>query len=330
MDSSLTILLVFNNTIQPELFRSVHVYCRKLLDGDEREEAVVEREFVLSQSGSYMEMNCTPILTSLNLCVADVCEGYKNGVWLCVFAFHAHHTPQFKHIPSILLLTRNSKLKAIPNLLNDLQIIYKLELKAEVDDDLPDSAKQESQRNGYGNQSPQKVLPVFDQDLNCLPFDEGTTELIDDKTNVESLPGFAAKKRRAQSDHIAKLALPDLVKYFDLPIVEASRSLNIGLTVLKRKCREFGIPRWPHRKIKSLDNLIHDLEEEAKHQESKDKVVAMGMVKRQRMLECEKENIEKKPFMDIQTETKRFRQDMFKRRYRARAVERQSSSVSST
>ncbi|XP_072069469.1 uncharacterized protein [Arachis hypogaea] len=34
----------------------------------------------------------------------------------------------------------------------------------------------------------------------------------------------------------------------------------------------------------------------------------MAMVRRQRMLECEKENMEKKPFMDIQTETKRFRQ----------------------
>ncbi|XP_072069470.1 uncharacterized protein [Arachis hypogaea] len=32
----------------------------------------------------------------------------------------------------------------------------------------------------------------------------------------------------------------------------------------------------------------------------------MAMVRRQRMLECEKENMEKKPFMDIQTETKRF------------------------
>ncbi|RYR53104.1 hypothetical protein Ahy_A06g028021 [Arachis hypogaea] len=48
--------------------------------------------------------------------------------------------------------------------------------------------------------------------------------------------------------------------------------------------------------------------EEAKHQEPKDKVAAMAMVRRQRILECEKENMEKKPFMDIQTETKRFRQ----------------------
>ncbi|XLU60686.1 hypothetical protein S245_019895, partial [Arachis hypogaea] len=48
-------------------------------------------------------------------------------------------------------------------------------------------------------------------DLNCRPLDENTNELIDKKTNVESLPDFGAKKRRAQSDHIAKIALPNLV-----------------------------------------------------------------------------------------------------------------------
>lgn len=68
------------------------------------------------------------------------------------------------------------------------------------------------------------------------------------------------KKKRAASKDVASIGLAYLVKYFDVPIVEASKNLKVGLTVLKRKCREFGIPRWPHRKIKSLDNLIHDLQ----------------------------------------------------------------------
>lgn len=68
------------------------------------------------------------------------------------------------------------------------------------------------------------------------------------------------KKKRAASEDIARIALEDLAKYFDLPILEASRNLKVGLTVLKKKCREFGIPRWPHRKIKSLDGLIHELQ----------------------------------------------------------------------
>ncbi|XP_058090601.1 protein RKD5 [Magnolia sinica] len=128
------------------------------------------------------------------------------------------------------------------------------------------------------------------------------------------------KKKRAATQHVASIALTDLAKYFGLPITEASRNLKVGLTVLKRKCREFGIPRWPHRKIKSLDTLIHDLQEEAERQERENKAAARAVMKRQRMLESEKEGIERKPFMEIQSETKRFRQDVFKRRHRARVL----------
>lgn len=72
------------------------------------------------------------------------------------------------------------------------------------------------------------------------------------------------------------------------------------------------------------------LQEEAKHQEMENKAAAMAALRRQKMLESEKENIEKMPFMDIRTETKRFRQDIFKRRHRARVIEKQNSAVAST
>ncbi|KAK7307435.1 hypothetical protein VNO77_40494 [Canavalia gladiata] len=326
MDSTfLTNLLVFNNTIQPELIRSVHVYHQ--WDEEERE---VEREFLFSESGSYVEMQATPILRLQKSLVSEVHEGYKNGVWLCIFAFHSDHTPQFSSIPSMLLVTRNPKLQMIPNLLSDLHMIYKLDRREEDQDTPQDSTGEEWLENNDDCRPSEKVLPVFDQDLNCLPYEEDESELPDNEIDVESSPGLIGKKKRAPSDHVAKISLSDLVKYFGMPIVEASRNLNVGLTVLKRKCREFGIPRWPHRKIKSLDSLIHDLQEEAKHQELEDEEAALAVTKRQRMLESEKENIEKRPFMDIQSETKRFRQDVFKRRHRARAVEKQNSTVSST
>ncbi|KAE9606588.1 putative transcription factor Nin-like family [Lupinus albus] len=330
MDSSpttlLTNLLVFNNTIQQELMRSVHVY-----EGGRK----VEREFVFSENGSsYVEMKkATPILIFLNnFCVSQVSEGYQNGVWHCIFAFHSNNMPQFSHIPPLLLVTRNPKLQTIPNLHNDLDMIYNVGWKAKEKDISQGSSRDELKGNSNDLQPSQNVLPVLDQDLNCLPNEEDASdsEFQDNEMNDESLPGLAEKKKRTPSDHIAKIALSDLIKYFDMPIVEASRHLNVGLTVLKRKCREFGIHRWPHRKIKSLDNLIHDLQEEAKQQESKDKDAAMAVKERKRMLESEKENIEKKPFMDIQTETKRFRQDVFKRRHRARASEKQSSTPAAT
>ncbi|XP_020217756.1 protein RKD5 [Cajanus cajan] len=326
MDTSLlTHLLLLNNTLQPELMRSVHVYRQG--EGEERE---VEREFVFSESGSYGEMQATPIFRLKKSCVSEVCEGYRNGVWLCIFAFHVDHTPQFSGIPPLLLVTRNPKLQMIPNLLNDLHKIYKLDQKEE-DKDIPqDSTGEEWQGNNNISEPSQKVFRVLEQDLNCLPYEEEESELLDNDTDVESSPGLIEKKKRAPSDLVAKISLSDLVKYFGMPIVEASRNLNVGLTVLKRKCREFGIPRWPHRKIKSLDSLIHDLQEEAKHQELEDMEAAMAVTKRQKMLENEKEDIEKRPFMDIQSETKRFRQDVFKRRHRARAIEKHNSTVSTT
>ncbi|WJX55912.1 hypothetical protein P8452_41628 [Trifolium repens] len=335
MDSSLTTLLLFNNTIQPELMRSVHVY-RGECDG-EGEEREVEREFLFSENGSYVEMQATPILRLLKSFVSqEIFEGYTNGVWLCIFAFHAYNTPPFSHIPTLLLVTRNPKLQAIPNLLNDLHMIYKLVPKEERRDTPESSTAEESKGNNDNFQPPKKVFPVLNQDLNCLPFEDDESELLDEKselpddeTDFESSSGSVGKKRRAASDIVAKITLSDLVKYFDMPIVEASKKLNVGLTVLKRKCREFGIPRWPHRKIKSLDSLIHDLQEEAKHREMEDKAAAMAVIRRQKMLECEKENIEKMPFMDIQSETKRFRQDVFKRRHRARVMEKQNSTVAS-
>ncbi|KAE9597914.1 hypothetical protein Lal_00029578 [Lupinus albus] len=328
MDSThttfLTTLLVFKNTIREELIRSVHVY--KVRGGKERE---VEREFVFSESGSYGEMQASPILRLQKICVSQVSEGYQNGVWLCIFAFHTDQRPQLPSIPFLLLVSRNPKLKMIPTLLNDLRVIYELACKSE-DRGIPSDSPGECQEKRNDCQPTKKTMPMLRQDLNCLPSDDGMSGTLDNKLDVETLPGIIEKKRRAPSDHIAKIALPDLVKYFDVPIVEASRNLNVGLTVLKRKCREFGIPRWPHRKIKSLDSLIHDLQEEAKQHEPECEVAASAVAERKRMLESEKENIERKPSMDIKSETKRFRQEIFKRKHRAKVLEKQTSTLSNT
>ena len=51
-----------------------------------------------------------------------------------------------------------------------------------------------------------------------------------------------------------------IAKYFHLPIAQATNELNVGLTVLKRRCRIMGFMRWPHRKLNSLDLLISTLE----------------------------------------------------------------------
>ncbi|KAF5178628.1 Rwp-rk domain-containing protein [Thalictrum thalictroides] len=225
------------------------------------------------------------------------------------------YSPLENSLQSTLLdIMSNPKLKSIPTLVDDLQKVYQLSYEARNKQPVVITDADNEEINS-DNSHTERAAHVLDQDLNCLPY-TGIPPPAENYKSVRNLP--------AVSERIAELALDDLVKYFDLPITEASKILKVGLTVLKRKCRELGIPRWPHRKIKSLDTLIHDLQEEAEHQERENKAAAMAVNKRKRMLENEKEIIAKKPFMDIQTETKRFRQDVFKRRHKARILQNKS------
>lgn len=54
-------------------------------------------------------------------------------------------------------------------------------------------------------------------------------------------------------------------KYFYMPISEAAKELNVGLTHLKKRCRELGIQRWPHRKLMSLQALIKNIQVSLSH-----------------------------------------------------------------
>jgi len=56
------------------------------------------------------------------------------------------------------------------------------------------------------------------------------------------------------------ISFEELSKYFHLPINQVAKELGVCATILKKICRRNGIPRWPHRKIKSLDKMIANLE----------------------------------------------------------------------
>lgn len=62
-------------------------------------------------------------------------------------------------------------------------------------------------------------------------------------------------------------------------------------------------------------------EEQQQLQKEKEKLAAAinALAKRKRMLESEKETIQQKPALDLMAETKLFREDVFKRRYRAKS-----------
>jgi hypothetical protein len=49
-------------------------------------------------------------------------------------------------------------------------------------------------------------------------------------------------------------------RHFCMPIKQAAQEPKVGVTMLKKLCRELGIARWPHRKVKRLNTLIDNIQ----------------------------------------------------------------------
>ncbi|XP_021729167.1 protein RKD4-like [Chenopodium quinoa] len=111
--------------------------------------------------------------------------------------------------------------------------------------------------------------------------------------------------RKNKMTKIESIGYEEIRKYFDLPISKAAKELNVGLTVLKKRCRELNIKRWPHRKIKSLEALINSVKEQ-------------GMVKMVERLEEDKRKLQFMAEFELTEETKRLRQQCFKANYKKR------------
>lgn len=57
-----------------------------------------------------------------------------------------------------------------------------------------------------------------------------------------------------------EISKEEICMYLHVPITEASAKLGISISVLKKRCRDFGIRRWPYRKIKSYEKKVSNLE----------------------------------------------------------------------
>lgn len=87
-------------------------------------------------------------------------------------------------------------------------------------------------------------LVPFDEDTNMQDLEDTKNDDIDiDQKEVK------IKKNR-------KLSWEEVSQYFSMPIEAAAGELDMCLTSLKGNCRQLGLKRWPHRKIRSLQNLI--------------------------------------------------------------------------
>lgn len=164
----------------------------------------------------------------------------------------------------------------------------------------------------------------------------------------------AKRCREEKCSSSTMLSRKVISQYFYLPITQAAKELNVGLTLLKKRCRELGIRRWPHRKLMSLQTLIwnvqvsiiHDLillsspslsilanglfgyiiqelqKEEGEESERKLREAV-------EVLERERKLLEEMPDLQLEDKTKRLRQACFKANYKKRKLmmmESQSSS----
>jgi hypothetical protein len=72
-----------------------------------------------------------------------------------------------------------------------------------------------------------------------------------------------------------ELTVEKIKPYYNLSIQEAAKKLGICETLLKKFCRRNGIKRWPHRMIRSIENILATLKDElyeAKTQAEKNRI----------------------------------------------------------
>ncbi|XP_075647676.1 protein RKD4 isoform X1 [Castanea sativa] len=130
----------------------------------------------------------------------------------------------------------------------------------------------------------------------------------------EEEKGTGSRRKRT-----ALLELDEIQKHFDVPITKAAKEMNVGLTVLKKRCRELNIMRWPHRKIKSLNSLIKNIQN--KRLELELLVVEdLGLKREADILEDHKRLLEILPDTELTEEIKRLRQACFKANYKKKRM----------
>ncbi|XP_043705053.1 protein RKD1 [Telopea speciosissima] len=122
------------------------------------------------------------------------------------------------------------------------------------------------------------------------------------------------KKSKSSPNELTRNAIS---RYFYMPITQAAKELNVGLTQLKKRCRELGIGRWPHRKLMSLQTLINNIQEMGQKKGEVNEAKLRNAVK---LLEQEKKLLEEMPDSELEENTKKLRQACFKANYKKRKL----------
>ena len=79
------------------------------------------------------------------------------------------------------------------------------------------------------------------------------TNYISKKKRYKEMRKKQKKRRREERcSSSSTLSTETLPQYFYMPITQAAKEPNMELAPLKKRCRERGARRWPHRKLMSL------------------------------------------------------------------------------
>lgn len=101
-----------------------------------------------------------------------------------------------------------------------------------------------------------ELNPVFESEKQAIVL-RSTNGETSEESREEKVR--ACRKDKSANSSSKTLSKGTISQYFYMTIAEAAKQLNVGLTVLKKRCRELGIQRWPHRKLTSLQTLIKNL-----------------------------------------------------------------------
>lgn len=123
--------------------------------------------------------------------------------------------------------------------------------------------------NGLGNLDDLGLLGFEPNDHQNKPLllcqnNHGDNQVITGSKDMKKEKKVVKRSCRSSEENSSSsskmLSRQVLSQYYYMPITQAAKELNVGLTLLKKRCRELGISRWPHRKLMSLQTLIKNVQ----------------------------------------------------------------------